>query len=70
MEPRIPSWIKKQKLILMDWRVAYKYKIADWLDVIHEAIKLHESRKSWWDRWGKRILGIVESLLKIFSKIL
>jgi len=67
---RIEKITCKFKLKVLDWRESWKHKIVDWLDVIHEAIKLHESKKSWWDRWGKRLLRVCESVLNILAKFL
>jgi len=69
IEPRIKKF-ESGRLHHLDWREKWKWKIVNVLDTIDEAIKAHEAKKSWWERWGKRILKIAEALLIVASKVL
>ena len=53
----------------LKWVEALSYAIEDILGAINGAIKRHEAKKSWWERWGKRILRAGECALIIVAGI-
>ena len=62
---------KRRELVWVDLDKGTKvaYLIADWLDWISAAIKIHQARKSWWERVGSRILKALEAVLLIAGAI-
>ena len=58
---------QRRELVWVDLDKGTKvaYQIADWLDWISAAFKIHQARKSWWERVGSRILKALEAVLLI-----
>jgi hypothetical protein len=51
------------------WLEAFLFQVVDVFDAIEGAIRLRESRKTWWERVGKRILRVGEYLIIIVGSI-
>lgn len=45
------------------------YFISDILDGIEEGIRIHQSKKSKWQRWGKEVFKISKAILFIVAGI-
>ncbi len=61
--------MKTKGLIEYSWSVRLSHDIANILGAIDRGIKIHNSRKSKWDRIFKPILVILYSIIKIAGQI-
>jgi len=51
------------------WKEALMYAVHDIFESIHGAYLIRESRKTWWQRWGKRALKLLEAGVIIVAGI-
>lgn len=51
------------------WMESLTFFVADVLESIATGIKVREERKTWWERWGKRALKLLEAGVIIVAGI-
>jgi hypothetical protein len=43
------------------WMEAFTFFVADVIECIETGIKIREEKKTWWERWGKRAVKLLEA---------
>jgi len=66
------KWLRDEAKIPVNkykWKEALMYTVYDIFESIRGAYLIRESRKTWWERVGKRILKIGEAIIIIAAGI-